>query len=179
MRRIVLLCSLILIACCVVNAQDHDRQPSAPKDDWIEFKSADGRFSVKLPATPTEKVETGSNGPGPYTLHMFTANGDGSLCMIAWVDYDPSFNFTPKTELEANRDNFVKTMNATLLNSRHTTIGGFQALEFTAETADVDVKSRVFIVGKRPYQIVFASRKGIDITSALDRFFESFSVRVR
>ncbi len=36
------------------------------------------------------------------------------MFLIGWVDYDPSFNFNRQAELEANRDNFVKGLKATL-----------------------------------------------------------------
>jgi hypothetical protein len=180
MRKLLVTCSLLLLASLNVMAQDHSTPLNVPKDTWVKFSSPAGRFSVMLPVNPQEKVEQGSSTYGPHTLHMFTANGDNnSLFMLAWVEYPANFNFNPKLELEANRDNFVKTLKATVLNSRHTTIGGFQSLEFAAETERFDIKSRVFIVGKRPYQIVYASQKGLPAQGDLDRFFESFAVRER
>jgi hypothetical protein len=94
------------------------------------------------------------------------------------VDYDPSFNFNRQAELEANRDNFVKGINAILLTTHPTTIDGYSALEFTAETSDRIFKSRVFLVGRRPYQIVIGSPKGMDDSAIVNRFFNSFKVRV-
>ena len=76
----------------------------------------------------------------------------------------------------ANRDNFVKGLKATLLTSRPTVIDGYSALEFTAETADKIFKSRVLLVGRRPYQIVIGSPKGIDDSVSVNRFFNSFKV---
>ena len=82
-------------------------------------------------------------------------------------------------ELEANRDNFVKGINATLVSSRRTNIDGYSALEFTAETADRIFKSRVYLVGRRPYQIVIGSPKGLDDSANVNRFFNSFKVNPR
>jgi hypothetical protein len=99
-----------------------------------------------------------------------------SVYLIGWVDYDPSFNFNRQAELEANRDNFVKGINAKLITTRPTMIDGYSAIEFTAETDDRVFKSRVYMVGRRPYQIVIGSPKGQDDSVNVNRFFNSFKV---
>jgi hypothetical protein len=47
-------------------------------------------------------------------LTCFVAKDTVNVYLIGWVDYDPSFNFNRQSELDANRDNFVKGINATL-----------------------------------------------------------------
>ena len=131
-----------------------------------------------MPEIPEDKTETTQSTHGPYTTHLFIVRDTTSVYLIGWVDYDPSFNFNRQAELEANRDNFVKGINAKLLTSRPTTIDGYSALEFTAETADRLFKSRVYMVGRRPYQIVIGSPKGMDDSVTANRFFNSFKVRL-
>jgi hypothetical protein len=169
-------------------AQEHSsRPPSTPsntpapnntadKSGWANFFSDTGRFSVLMPEIPTEKTETTNSAHGPYTTHLFVVKDTTSVYLIGWVDYDPSFNFNRQAELEANRDNFVKGINATLLTSRPTTVDGYSVIEFTAETADRIFKSRVYMVGRRPYQIVIGSPKGLNDTANVERFFNSFKV---
>ena len=144
---------------------------------WVRFTSGLGRFSVLMPATPTNQVETTQSEHGPYTTHLFILKDiPPSVYLIGWVDYDPSFNFNRQAELEANRDNFVKGINATLLTSSPTTIDGYQAIEFVAETTDRVFKSRVYLVGRRPYQIVIGTTKGKDDSVQTSRFFNSFKI---
>lgn len=143
---------------------------------WAQFSSPEGNFSVLMPEIPTEKTETTPSSHGPYTTHLFVVRDTTSVYLIGWVDYDPSFNFNRQAELEANRDNFVKGISAKLLTTRATVIDGYSALEFTAETADRIFKSRVFLVGRRPYQIVIGSPKGLDDSANTERFFNSFKV---
>ena len=153
--------------------------PNAPDNGgWAQFSSDTGRFSVLMPEIPQEKTETTDSSHGPYTTHLFIVRDQTSVYLIGWVDYDPSFNFNRQAELEANRDNFVKGISATLVNTRPTVIDGYSGLEFTAETADRTFKSRVFLVGRRPYQIVIGSPKGMDDSAIVNRFFNSFKVRV-
>jgi hypothetical protein len=130
-----------------------------------------------MPGTPIEKTESVDNEQGPYTTHLFTWREDPQrIFLIGWVDYEPDFDFNRLAEMEANRDNFVKGVNGTLLSSRRSTIDGYPAMEFTAETAEKIFKSRVYIVGRRPYQIVIGSPKGIDDSTNVERFFNSFKV---
>jgi hypothetical protein len=146
---------------------------------WVKFNSEEGSFSVLMPETPTDKTETTESSHGPYTTHLFVVRDTTNVYLIGWVDYDPSFNFNRQAELEANRDNFVKGINATLVSTHPTIIDGYSALEFTAETEDRIFKSRVYMVGRRPYQIVVGSPKGTDDAAIVNRFFNSFKVRAR
>ena len=183
--------SLVMLGLSVsVHAQEHSARPSATPSNtpppvtamdangWVKFTSDDGHFSVLMPELPQDKSETVDSQHGPYTTHLFVVRDTTSVYLIGWVDYDPSFNFNRQAEIEANRDNFVKGINATLLSTRPTVIDGFSGLEFTAETADRTFKSRVMLVGRRPYQIVIGSPKGMDNTALVNRFFNSFKVRV-
>jgi len=173
-----------------LSAQEHSSRPSTPTSTpaptnmsdasgWVKFNSEEGLFSVLMPETPTDKTETTESAHGPYTTHLFVVRDTTSVYLIGWVDYDPSFNFNRQAELEANRDNFVKGIKATLVSTRPTVIDGYSALEFTAETEDRVFKSRVYLVGRRPYQIVVGSPKGMDDAAIVNRFFNSFKVRVR
>jgi hypothetical protein len=158
------------------------RQTPAPTSNdadnggWVRFNSAAGRFSVLMPETPEDKAETTPSDHGPYTTHLFIVRDTRNVYLIGWVDYDPSFNFNRQAELEANRDNFVKGVNATLTSTRSLTIDSYPVIEFTADTADRTFKSRVFMVGRRPYQIVIGYPKGEDEIAPIGRFFNSFKV---
>ncbi|HEY2963683.1 MAG TPA: hypothetical protein VGJ37_14780 [Pyrinomonadaceae bacterium] len=143
---------------------------------WVRFNSVTGRFTVLMPDTPEDKAETTQSEHGPYTTHLFIVRDTKNIYLIGWVDYDPSFNFNRQAELEANRDNFVKGISATLTSTRAFTIDGYSALEFTADTPDRTFKSRVYMVGRRPYQIVIGYPKDEPDALATNRFFNSFKV---
>lgn len=190
MKRFLAAAIITLALSLSLAAQEHTRRPptSTPSSTppnipmtndsgWVKFTSEAGRFSVLMPDTPTDKTETTQSEHGPYTTHLFIVKDTTSVYLIGWVDYDPEFNFNRQSEMEANRDNFVKGINARLLSTRALTIDGYPALEFSAETADRVFKSRVYMVGRRPYQIVIGSPKDLDDSANLNRFFNSFKVR--
>lgn len=188
MKRFLALAIITVGMSFPLSAQEHtSRPPSTPtttpapsntadKSGWVPFSSELGRFSVMMPEVPQEKTETVDSAHGPYTTHLFIVKDTTNVYLIGWVDYDASFNFNRQAELEANRDNFVKGIKATLLNTRPTYIDGYSAIEFTAETVDRVFRSRVYMVGRRPYQIVIGTPKGVDETASVDRFFKSFKV---
>ena len=192
MKRFLAILLATLALSFVLSAQEHTRRPPAsaparptptptpaPAADnggWVRYNSVNGRFSVLLPETPEEKTETTQSDHGPYTTHLFVVRDEKNVYLIGWVDYDPSFNFNRQAELEANRDNFVKGINATLLATRSTILEGYPALEFSAETTDRTFRSRVYMVGRRPYQIVVGFPKDEPDPVATNRFFNSFKV---
>src|SRR5262245_41722912 len=144
---------------------------------WATFTSPEGRFSVLVPGQPTtDKQETIQSDHGPYDSHLMVFRDTKNVFIIGWVDYDPSFNFNRHAEMEMNRDVFVSDVKAKLLNSREVIVDGYRVLEFTAETAEKTYKSRVYMVGRRPYQIVIGSPSGEEDAATVDRFFNSFKV---
>jgi len=196
MKSLLTIAIIILAASFCVNAQEHtprtpvstptptpkttlNKTRDLPPDSsgWVRFTSDPGRFSVLMPDFPkAEEPKTTQSDHGPYTTYLFITRTPGSIYLIGWVDYDPNFTFNPHQELEANRDNFVNGVGATLLDSRPLTIDGFQAIEFIAENVERRFKSRVFLVGRRPYQIIIVSPKGADDSVSTSRFFNSFKV---
>lgn len=165
---------VVMAAALTILAQEHS---NPTRDSWVRFNSEQGRFTVLLPQNPTEKTETVRSEIGPYTSHLFSVRSVKTVFVVGWVDYAPNFNFGVQSELNANRDNFVKEINATLVSSNNTRIDGYQSLEFTAETADTFYRSRVYIVGRRPYQLIAGTPKGTDDAANVTRFFESFKIR--
>jgi hypothetical protein len=170
MRKKVSALSFILVITSLVCALQKD-------NSWIEFKSTEGQFSVLLPQQPTaEDKQVNDEKIGPHTTHIFIAKGNGGIYMVGWVDYSSKFNFNPQLELEHNRDNFVKGLKATILESTNITFSGYQGIEFKAETANMLFTSRVLIVGRRPYQLIAATRKGTDHSGDINGFLSSFKV---
>jgi hypothetical protein len=190
MKRFLAILLVTLGFCLAAVAQEHTRRPpttpaakptptpAQPADNggWVLFNSTPGRFSILVPKTPEETTETVQSDHGPYTTHLFITREASNVYLIGWVDYDPSFNFNRQKELEANRDNFVKGVKATLTGSQTLTIDSFPVIDFTADTADRTFRSRVYMVGRRPYQIVIGYPKGQAELAPIARFFNSFKV---
>lgn len=169
MKKLITTLTLLLLA--VVSVQAHNFV-----DEWAKFNSSEGRFSVMLPGKPEESIDKQNSQHGPYTVHIFTAKAPGEVFLVGWVDYDPNFNFNSQKELEANRDNFVKGLKATILGTTPITLGANPGIEFTAENDTAFFRSRVYIVGRRPYQLISVRLKGAQDSPNVAKFFSSFQI---
>ena len=191
MKRFLAVLFVTLWLSLAAGAQEHTKRPPTPparptatpvrsgipdKGGWVPFNSELGRFSILVPSIPEETKDTVQSDHGPYTTHLFIAREPSYVYLIGWVDYDPSFNFNRQKELEANRDQFVKGVKATLTSTQSMTIDGYPVIEFTADTAERTFHSRVYMVGRRPYQIVIGYPKGQSELAPIAKFFNSFKV---
>jgi hypothetical protein len=172
--KLVVAALLLVLASAIAVSQEHSKESREP---WVRFNSEPGRFTVLMPQKPEETTETVQSSIGPYTTHLFSVRSGRTVFVVGWVDYDPGFKFGVQSELNANRDNFVKGVQGTLVSSTNTTIDGYQSLEFTAETPTHVWKSRVYIVGRRPYQLITGTPKGVDLSANTERFFQSFKIK--
>lgn len=158
MTRIAGLFALFLISSMSAFAQE---------DKWIRFSPTGSGFEIMLPSEPNEKVETRAN----YTTHMYSSTVGRTVYLISYSDYST----IPEKALEVNRDDFNKQMQATLISSRNVELDGKTGLEFTSEISSANVKSRIFLVGKRLYQMATLVFKDTQDDKNVDRFFQSFA----
>ena len=170
MKKTPVALSLILLAALAAAAQ-------APAG-WAKFTSPGSEFSVMMPAVPEKQTNTADSPNGPYTTYLFTARGNREIYLVGWVDYDPKFNFDVQAELAANRDKFIANLKAKLLGTTPIKLGAHPGIEFKAEVAQpaFDIVSRVYIVGRRPYQIIAITAAGQDSSKNVELFFSSFQV---
>ena len=143
--------------------------------DWITFNSPDTKFSVMLPAQPSFQTDSSSTYP-QYTTEMFFSKTSTDIFLVGYVDYESRYVFDFQKELEANRDNFIKGINGTLVESKNVDFMGYKGIEFSARTSSHFWTSKVFMVGRRPYQLVVGSNTGKPSESE-SKFYNSFSLK--
>jgi hypothetical protein len=145
--------------------------------DWVKFAPADGGFEMMMPGTPTASVETKDGPEGPVTTSLYILRTAGATYFIGYADYDPKFNFDVRAEINANRDNFMKPFKeGKVLGEKEKAVGGSPGIEFTAElNPTTSMTSRVFVIGRRPYQIAVITPKGSEQADTL-RFLDSFKI---
>lgn len=167
----------VLVAVAFAPAFGQQGAAASASAQWDKFAPPEKHFSVILPGTPQEESNTTTDPKaGPYTTHLYMARDGGSIYIVGWVDYDPKFNFHVQSELEANRDNLAKGVKAKVLNTTPIKLGTHPGIEFTAENERAFFRSRVYIVGKRPYQLIAVSPKGSDESPNVGKFLSSFAL---
>lgn len=146
---------------------------------WTKFTSPLGRFSVLMPGEPKEEKETKQTGGplAPFTNYLYSAKTENAFYLVGWVDYRPGARLNVQGELAANRDNFVKSVHATLGAEKPIKLGLHPGIEFTAESPQATFLVRTYVVGQRPYMLVAATFKGKDDGANIDKFFSSFALK--
>jgi len=163
LKRINLAAILVLVCALTVSAFQNA--------DWIKVAPVGAGFSVLMPGKPEEEVKSAPD----FTLHLFSIMAEKTIYVAAYGDYAPSTKLAPDGELMANRDNFLKGLNATLVASKQITLDGRPGLEFTGESEQASFKSRVYLFGNRVYQVAVAVLGGKTDSANADRFFASFA----
>jgi hypothetical protein len=169
-KKILASLSLIMLAALCAPAQT--------SAEWVKFSPPGSpHFSVLLPTEPQEKKESRHRGPkSPYTGYIFASiTLTSEVYMVAWVDYEKKFDMNVQAELEANRDDFLKGLEAKLLSTTPIKLGEHPGIEVKAVVpGKLDVVSRFYVVGGRPYALSMLSPTGRDSTAGRERFFSSF-----
>ena len=163
--KIVFSCAVLLLIATTVAAQTDQT------GGWLEFAPEGGGFSILFPSKPIEAV----NQKPAFTLHSFTTTEGRATYVATYTDYE-QIKSEPAGFLAANRDRFNKGMQATLISSREITLDGHTGLEFTSENSAANIKSQMFLVGKRLFQTATMVFKDVDQTRYVDRFFASFKL---
>jgi len=103
--------------------------------NWHTFTDPTGRFSFLLPSEPehqTQKDESHKEGPIVTDLYMVKALP--KLYLASLTQYPPAAALPDQEELNADRDNFNKSVSATLMSEDRKTFAGFPALEFKSKS---------------------------------------------
>ena len=149
------------------------------QNGWAKYSPEGGNFSILMPGSPKVEVENKIGPFGPYTSNLFTEAKAGTFYLIGWTDYPTNVSLNVQGEINATRDNFIKSVNGKLIAEKEISLDGHPGLEFTAEmNSRLYVISRIYIVGNRPYQIVAVTPKYSDQTNA-NRFLWSFRFDVK
>lgn len=154
---------LVLLALCI-NTPAQEEPPG-----WITLAPEGAGFSVMFPGKAVETVDKKTS----FMLHSFNLTAGRATYIASYSDYLPG-KLNPATALTANRDKFNKSLQATLISSREITVDGRTGIEFTCETPAADVKSQLFLIGNRMYQMVAFVFRDVDETRNVNRFFDSF-----
>ncbi len=150
---------------------------------WTPFKEPELKFAVLFPADPVKndpQVTKRDDGSVESTGYLFTAGTQGVYLALAGAT-DYNFTVDAEKELAADRDNFVKALNLTAIDShRYDFQAGDEklpALAFSMNGETTAGKAIVVVRGNRAYMAVFLYKKGAqDYSAAVDKFLESFEV---
>lgn len=154
---------------------------SAPEP--TEFTSDAGAFSVMTPATLEEQTQSVPTAAGDIETHMFTGEVGGTAYMVAYSDYPEQVlaQVDAQTLLEGARDGAIQNSSANLVSEEAITLGEYPGIEVVADVKsdkgeEGTLKSHIYLVGNRLYQVMVMGSKGsLDMTK-VDAFLDSFKL---
>jgi hypothetical protein len=128
---------------------------SLQNSGWTKFVSPDGSFSILMPGVPGHQDMDKDDPAGKITTNIWLLDTPQGLYLVGTTDYPVDIN--PQRELDLDRDNFLKAVDAKLVSESDFTLKGYPGKEFTGTSAAYTFKSRVLVVGRRAYQ--YAARE--------------------
>ena len=146
--------------------------------DMQTFTSAEGRFSVELPATPQQAAKPlALQGGGASTLHQFWVDidSDNITYMVIYNDYPSDYaTAAPQELLETMRDGVVRDKKLT--SDVPIDLYGTPGRAFTALDKDGwQYAVHQFLDGSRLYQLIVVNSKGHPAATT-EQFMNSFRI---
>lgn len=172
--------SALLLAC----SAPIDGQAKKPIE-WVEFKSAEGGFSVKFPGTPRLRQDPHERGPISFTRYTHTLLLDSSSFEVDYMDM-PAGSQGADIVFEGGVSGFTRPMLAaggTLLTNETVVRGTCKGRDVTVLNPKSGkpgfARARLFNSGQRYYFIVFVNEKedNAAVREMAGTFVESFSVK--
>lgn len=165
--------SRFFIIALIVSAAFVAEAPAQEAPPWAKFSSPEGRFSVLMPAKPLREEQTKETRGAKVVMRFFTAGSQQGVFIVAYADYKMG---PAKQELDANRDSFLRGMKATLVSESDITLQENPGREIKAERDRLSIRSRIYLVGGRYYQVVALTAATLPGNLEADKFFASFEL---
>jgi len=141
---------------------------------WKRFAPTEGRFAVLMPGTPSSQRRTTESARGKITEHSYGLATKSGLLEVVFANYPSVPN--AKTELPANRDQFVKDTKTKVASEWPINYRGNPGIEFRCENTESIFIVRLYIIGQTIYEIAAGGyRKQIEFDE-VNRFLNSFQL---
>jgi hypothetical protein len=113
----------------------------------------------------------------PDTFRLFTGNGrDMTIYSVKWVDYLPGINLDIQGELEQTREVALKRMVAMLVETTPISLHGNPGIQFTAQSDSGFFTWRIYMVGRRRYEVGVAQMRDTDLAADVSKFLDSLEL---
>jgi hypothetical protein len=165
---------LLLLICAVVALGVQDSA-------WINYNSAEGRYSVALPSQPELGTQESATADGvKFTQYKAVVTTGKSMFLVGYFDHVPGTVFS----LDKARDGMVNGVKGTLLSESAISLGASPGRELKVVTKSEEgteflLRTRIYDVDKRVYVLQFVILKSDDDSTAAAnaaKYFDSFQV---
>src|SRR5262245_60681653 len=160
----------IRLAACIAAAWL--RVASAAAEQFA-FKDEVGKFAAEFPAEPTLDKREGASDSGPHVHYTWEVDLDDSHFSVTYTEYQAP----PAKNYDKNVMGLLKATNGRLVRQARIDQGGIDGREVVTLLPDNAVmRQRLFQVGNRLYQAVYAGPYGTETRPDVETFMESFQL---
>jgi hypothetical protein len=168
MPRILLSCGLVLALALPAVAEENK-----------DYTSKAGKFSAAFPGKPKEQEVTAAGATG----QSVTLEAKGGAYTVTYVDLPDAAADALKTPeaielvLGATRDAAVTQMKGKVIDDDKIKLDGNVGRDFKVELPEKKMmRNRMFIVGKRLYQVMVVGSKEFVEADASEKFLKTFKL---
>jgi hypothetical protein len=157
------------------------RGDDIPPPGWERYTSTDGGFQVLFPGKPTEDEGTADTSVGAIAYRsasLAVTEGESTTSyVVTHAEVPPQLQALPANELLTQAQKIVADVQGFAVEqSNPIDQDGSVGVELTAAQGELRARARLFVVGKRSYQvIVTGTQQEVDSEDAT-RFLDSFQL---
>lgn len=147
-----------------------------------QYDSSAGKFSVEFPGKPEEQSQTVQTEVGSIKLNIVMYEKRNSAYLVMYCDYPADHVQAAGSDviLEGACEGAVSNIRGTLVSQEPITIGDHPGREIKATAStdgnQVELRSRIYLVGNRLYQVIVSATPGGTKDSVANRFVDSFKL---
>jgi len=165
------ICLLLICAVAALGVQD---------STWINYNSAEGRYTVSLPAQPKLSTQESSTADGQKFLqYMATAQEPNAVYLVGYFDHVAGTTFSA----DRARDGMIKAVKGTLVSERTISLSGYPGRELkvgtSSEGVDYIILVKFYDTDNRVYvqQLLFPkSLESEAMNTKAAKYFDSFQI---
>jgi hypothetical protein len=141
----------------------------------FDFKDEAGKFTATFPAEPTLDRQEGSSPTGPHVHYTWEVDVDDNRHFsVTYTEYQTP----PVKNYDKNIMGLLAATKGHLVSQARLNLGGVDGREVVTLLPDNAVmRQRLFQVGNRLYQAVYAGPFGTETRADVETFMESFQLR--
>ncbi len=135
-------------------------------EDWKEFTSGEGGFTVSIPGIPTSSSESVDTEVGQIVMHLYVLTTKLGEYGVSYSDFpvrsgDPTLT---RKVLDGSRDELLAN-GAKLLNENEVTVDGILGRELILERDRMIGRQWMFLVNGRLYAVILATKPDVAFNS--------------
>jgi hypothetical protein len=139
----------------------------------FQFKDEAGRFSARFPAEPTLDRQEGNSALGAHVHTTWEVDIDGQHWSVTYTEYSTP----PAKNYDKNVMGLLAATKGKLIRQAKIEQAGVDGREVVTLLPDNAVmRQRMFLVGNRLYQAVYAGPAGTEAGADVEQFMASFQL---